>query len=235
MKRRATLVVALILPLLLLAGVLVFAGGEPEEEVIELTFWVQRDEFIPVDGFEPFYADNPDIRVNVETVDPADMASQLALATQAGQAPDITMHGSEEVPMLAEAGLIQAVDGYMDAFREDFPETYNALGDAAWQAASYQGNLYGIAVSSSPRFVYYRQDWFIDAGLPAPPETTQDVLEAARLLLKKGTIRSRSSVIAGCCRWTSWQFSGLWVENITMASLRLTQRPAYTLLSSTRL
>jgi multiple sugar transport system substrate-binding protein len=77
----------------------------------------------------------------------------------------------------ADKGLLLPLDGLLDVERLD-PSDFHTAG---WQAAHWGGRPYGVPSQTTPEVLFYRKDWFADAGLE-PPTTTQGVLDAARTL-----------------------------------------------------
>ncbi len=52
---------------------------------------------------------------------------------------------------------------------------------AGWKGAHYRGRPYGFPIHTTAELLFYREDVFAERGV-APPETTDEVLAAARLL-----------------------------------------------------
>ena len=68
----------------------------------------------------------------------------------------------------------QSVDQGIGLDTADFHE-------AAWAGAQFGGKQHGIPIQPHPEILAYRKDLFAEAGLQ-PPETTDDVLAAAKKL-----------------------------------------------------
>ncbi|QUJ77260.1 extracellular solute-binding protein [Sulfitobacter albidus] len=77
----------------------------------------------------------------------------------------------------AENDVLMPLDEAMDIARID-PSDFHTAG---WQAAHWGGRAYGIPAQTTPELLFYRKDLFAQAGLK-PPQTTQDLLTAARAL-----------------------------------------------------
>lgn len=78
---------------------------------------------------------------------------------------------------LATAGIVRPLDDLIAQ------ERYNA-GDfhsTAWKASCFAGRQYALPIQPTPELLFCRTDLFAEAGL-AVPETTEDVLLAARSL-----------------------------------------------------
>ncbi|MBE0414102.1 extracellular solute-binding protein [Yoonia sp.] len=74
-----------------------------------------------------------------------------------------------------EKGIIVPLDEVMDISRLD-PADFHTAG---WRAAHWGGRPYGVPSQTTPELMFYRKDWFAEAGLE-PPATTDAVIEAAR-------------------------------------------------------
>jgi len=75
----------------------------------------------------------------------------------------------------AERGVIRPLPEVMDVERLD-PSDFHTAG---WRAAHWGGQPYGVPSQTTPEMMFYRKDWFAEAGLE-PPATTEAVIEAAR-------------------------------------------------------
>ena len=60
---------------------------------------------------------------------------------------------------------------------------------AGWRGCSFLGHHYGVPIQTTPELLFYREDLLADAGLSAP-ETTDQLLDAARQLHRPGHGRS---------------------------------------------
>jgi multiple sugar transport system substrate-binding protein len=76
-----------------------------------------------------------------------------------------------------EKGLLLPLDEVIDIDRLD-PGDFHTAG---WTGAHWGGRPYGVPSQTTPELMFYRKDWFAEAGL-TPPATTADVLTAARAL-----------------------------------------------------
>jgi multiple sugar transport system substrate-binding protein len=63
----------------------------------------------------------------------------------------------------------------MDVSRLD-PSDFHTAG---WRAAHWNGVPYGVPSQTTPELMFYRKDWFAEAGLE-PPRTAAEVIDAAR-------------------------------------------------------
>ncbi|SHJ66759.1 carbohydrate ABC transporter substrate-binding protein, CUT1 family (TC 3.A.1.1.-) [Palleronia salina] len=77
----------------------------------------------------------------------------------------------------AEAGVLMPLERAFDIARLD-PADFHTAG---WSATHWGGTAYGVPAQTTPELLFYRRDLFAEAGL-RPPETTDDLLDAARTL-----------------------------------------------------
>ncbi len=85
-----------------------------------------------------------------------------------------------DLPWIGEfvkKGVLRPLDSIMDTERLD-PSDFHTAG---WQAAHWNGTPYGVPNQTTPELMFYRKDWFAEAGL-TPPTTTEAVLTAAKEL-----------------------------------------------------
>ncbi|WP_216641172.1 extracellular solute-binding protein [Oceaniglobus roseus] len=77
----------------------------------------------------------------------------------------------------AERNILLPLDSVMDISRLD-PADFHTAG---WRAAHWGGHPYGVPSQTTPELLFYRRDWFAEAGLE-PPATTDQLLSAAKAL-----------------------------------------------------
>ena len=126
-----------------------------------------------------FMALTDDVAVRVHTVDENDLASRVAAAAADRSLPALLNTGSEAILALGADGILDpdaATDVIGDIGRERF---YGAALDmlhttipGQWYAVPFHGWIQGL---------WYRRDWFADAGL-APPDDWDSLLAAAETL-----------------------------------------------------
>jgi len=73
--------------------------------------------------------------------------------------------------------ILLPLDDVLDTARLD-PSDFHTAG---WQAAHWGGRPYGVPSQTTPEVLFYRKDWFAQAGVE-PPSTTDEVLLAAQKL-----------------------------------------------------
>ncbi|QDY70761.1 ABC transporter substrate-binding protein [Qingshengfaniella alkalisoli] len=136
--------------------------------------YVMADEFMEA---------NPDVKINVRTVQFEDMVNDLARGIAANDAPDITYIDNPEVALFASRGLLLDLKPYIEASdvvneADIFPGPLSSV--------SYDGGIYGIPRGANTIALYYNADMYRDAGLDPddPPQTWDELYEAAKVLTK---------------------------------------------------
>ena len=172
--------------ILLIPSIMMMAGGQDEsageaDEMVELTVWFGRENFIPDDAFASFHSAYSNIKVNVDVIPLEQALTEASTALSAGKGPDLLQTDSRRIPPLVEAGLLYPMDKEIATWKSEDPDGYNAVSSAGWDHGSYKGVSYGVAVFSGPFNHVYRIDWLKDAGLEVP-ETWEDMLDVARAL-----------------------------------------------------
>jgi len=167
----------------MIAG-MVFATGEQEAAMsagpVEIEFWTTETQSdrqatiqVLIDTFEIL---NPNISIELIPVDENDLATQMAAASAAGTLPALA-----EIP--AETSVAFGVEGLLNVEETtDFIRNFGknrfysgaldlvGTGDGRYYSIPYHGWIQGI---------WYRADWFKDAGLQ-PPNTWENILKAAK-------------------------------------------------------
>lgn len=133
----------------------------------EITYWhhfTSESEMAGLDeataSFQEAY---PDITVTSENIPNADYMTQFTTAAVAGALPDTAMASIDRIPdMLALDGLTDLTERFNDwEGRDGIPETLMA-------AATVDEKVVGVPMFLFVDWMYYRKDWFEEAGLSVP-------------------------------------------------------------------
>ncbi|HYW90358.1 MAG TPA: sugar ABC transporter substrate-binding protein [Chloroflexota bacterium] len=115
----------------------------------------------------------PNVTVNSENVPNSDFMAKFTLAVQGGGKPETTMISSVRLPdMVTMGGLIDLTSRVATWDQRQY------LPDERFKDATYNGKIYGVPSFAFVNWMYYRADWFKEAGLQ-PPKTFDDVQNAA--------------------------------------------------------
>lgn len=123
-----------------------------------------------------FAARFPAIAVTQEAIPNPEFMPKLMAAIMADSRPDVAMVTVERIPdILAAGGLLD-----LSARIAEWPLRANFPPDR-WAGVTRPAGIYGVPAFAFVDWLYYRKDWFDEAGL-APPETLADLAAAARRL-----------------------------------------------------
>jgi len=184
-----------------LLGLLACGCGRREKPV-ELELWIadfNQDTRSLLDKqlLPRFEAAHPGVKVNTQYISWSHLDEKLTISFAGGVAPDVFQVGAEYVGGLAYRGMAEPLDAYITKWRKAddyFP--------ASWNTCVYRGRVYGLPYLSAPRVLLYRKDLFRAAGLDRPPETWEELAEAAeRMTVRRGPITD----MAGMNLPVSWQ------------------------------
>jgi multiple sugar transport system substrate-binding protein len=169
---RQALTLGLALALLAFVGLTLSCTHETPGEIV---FWQFQPPEIMNQLVSEFQAENPAIKVRLETLTWQSGYEKIVMAFSAEDPPDLLELGSTWFPKFASEGAIQDVTG--------------ATGDLAgelvmWDLASYGGRRFGLPWLIGSRVLFYNKRLFAENGLSpeGPPETWSDLLAAARAI-----------------------------------------------------
>ncbi|AJQ96809.1 ABC transporter substrate-binding protein [Gynuella sunshinyii] len=128
-----------------------------------------------------FEALNPDVTVKVVPVDENDMATQIAAAAAAGTLPQLIEAGSELIMAFGEEGILNT---------DLSKDVLNTVGKKNFYTGALNmlrtpkgGHYYGLPYHGWIQGIWYRKDWFEQAGLK-PPTDWNSILKAAETFTK---------------------------------------------------
>lgn len=142
-----------------------------------INYWhtfTSQSEFAGLDDvMKLFAAAHPDIAVTQENIPNPEFMAKITAAVVSGTRPSSTMVSSERVAdLVAMNGLIDLTDRIAAWDRRgDFD-------DSRFASITRDGKVYGIPAFTFVDWMYYRKDWFDEAGL-APPTTYAEFRDAA--------------------------------------------------------
>lgn len=113
---------------------------------------------------------------------------KLNIALASGDIPEFLNVSSVQLKQLAEADMIMPLDEIYAAYAAPLTDEILRLdGDAPFEAATYDGKLYGLPVTDSSidsaHFIWIRTDWLEKLNLKAP--TTMEELQAVMMAFAK--------------------------------------------------
>jgi len=180
------LVCVAVLPLLFMSGCQK-EEAEPAmvEGPVEIEFWTtqtQSDRLATIQVLvDTFQVLNPNITIKLIPVDENDMATQLNTAAAANTLPAMIESAAENAVAFGSEGLLDA---------KAATEVINEIGKENFYAGtlklnqSAEGDYYALPYHGWVQGIWYRADWFEEAGLN-PPNTWEDIRKAAAYFNKK--------------------------------------------------
>lgn len=174
---------------LTLAGATALAAPLARPAIAQQTtvrWWYHFDnpENTPDALIERFHAENPDIRIEAESIPWGggnDYYTRLFAALVAGGAPDCAMVKLNNQAQLQEMGALAPIDEMVAQW-----EARSDISDDIWNInKSADGAQYFLPLQYVVLYLYYRPDLFEAAGVAAPT-TFDEFLAAARALTGDG-------------------------------------------------
>lgn len=149
---------------------------------VEINLWtVDRPGEYHYKMAEEFSAKNPDIKVNVRSVQFPDMVNELAKAMATGEAPDVTYIDNPDVALFASRKLLLDMKPLID---KSSVVKLDQIYPGPLASVSFNGGVYGIPRGANTIALYYNADLFKAAGLDPdkPPKTWDELHEVAKKL-----------------------------------------------------
>ena len=146
----------------------------------DISYWhhfTSDSEMVGLDQvIEAFGADYPDVNISPENIPNADYMTQFTTSAVAGSLPDTAMAAVDRIPdMLALGGLIDVTERFGSW------ESKDAVPAALMDGGTIDGMIYGLPMFLFVDWMYYRKDWFEEAGLDIPD--TWDAFREAAIAL----------------------------------------------------
>lgn len=146
-------------------------------QAVGINYWhtfTSQSEFAGLEAvMKLFAAAHPDIAVTQENIPNPEFMAKITAAVVSGSRPDATMVSSERFADLLAMGALTDMTDRIAAWerRADFDDTrFDSIGK--------DGKIYGVPAFAFVDWMYYRKDWFDEAGLGAPT-TFAEFREAA--------------------------------------------------------
>ncbi|SCL22189.1 sugar ABC transporter substrate-binding protein [Micromonospora inyonensis] len=169
------------------AMVIAGCGGSGEAESVDnstLTVWMMGEgseaQTAFLDGVEAeFKKKHPDTDVVVQYIPWLEAPKKFQAALAGGEGPDITELGNTETQGWAAQEALADLSGRMDGWADG----KDILPDLV-RNAQLNGKQYGLPWYAGVRAMYYRTDWFAEAGVQ-PPTTWDQLVAAAKAVQAK--------------------------------------------------
>jgi len=116
----------------------------------------------------------PAVKLTSETVPNSEYMAKVVTAVQANQRPDAGMITVDRLPDLVAMGALIPLTDRIKSW--DFYAAYPA---EMWDDITYEGEIYGVPAFTFVNWLYYRTDWFAEAGIAGCPKTWDELQTAA--------------------------------------------------------
>jgi multiple sugar transport system substrate-binding protein len=164
-------------------------GAAPDAEGVMIQYWTMT--YADPEPYLEFARDKADqfreesgIEVQTEMINWANAAQTWLLVSQGGAHPDCAdMYWLYSFSKLGggKAGPMPITD-YKDLY---WPDLEDRFYEAGLQDVYWQGEFYGIPWRGDIRPLLYRVDMLEEAGFSGPPQTWEEITEAARATTKR--------------------------------------------------
>jgi len=181
-------------------------------EPITIQWWHAHEEQLTpylmymVDRFNaehPYVTVEPVYIGNYDTI-----KTQLIAAIASGQVPALATVNSSEPSYFAEAGIVEVLDPYIEAFNYDIED----FGEGLILSTSYNGKQVAIPYVISTQVMYYNKTAAEAEGIEMP-KTFADMdefLAKATLFNEDGTTKRWGTVFGG---WDYWYYETMFLNN----------------------
>ena len=160
--------------------------GGSSSSPVKMTLWTNSTTGAGLDFFKnaatAFHAQNPNVTINVQSVQNEDYDGKLQTALQAGQgsAPDIFFQrGGGKMLSMVQAGQLGEVSISSDVQSNIAPGVLSIFQN--------DGKTYGMPMSVTPEGIWYSKDLFKKAGITSTPTTIDELTADAKKLKAAGT------------------------------------------------
>ncbi len=154
-------------------------NSSDNRQVIKFASWGSKSE---VDIIKPILAEyeknNPDVKIEFMHI-PQNYFQKIHLLFASNTPPDVVFMNNLYLPIYANAGVLEPVDGWADLSVYD----KNVLSALSWKA-----NIYAVPRDVSNLVIFYNKDLFDKYGIKYPNEnwTFEDFLKIGRKFKKEG-------------------------------------------------
>lgn len=159
------------------------SGGESSDGQVTLTVWQNSTTGDGMQYWEDaaaaFMAENPDVTVEVQSIQNEDMDGKLQTALNAGDAPDVFMaRGGGKLADVVDAGQVMDLTGKISA------EAESAMASSL-SAFTLDGKVFGMPLAVLPEGIFYSENLFEEAGVE-PAGTIDELVEVNDTLKAAG-------------------------------------------------
>jgi multiple sugar transport system substrate-binding protein len=116
----------------------------------------------------------PDVALTQENIPNAEWMSKVTAASVSGSRPDCAMVTADRAPdMVGMGGMVDLTDKIKGW------EKFGLYSPNTWEGITVGGKLYGLPCFTFVDWMYYRKDWFDEAGISGPPKNFTEMTDIA--------------------------------------------------------
>lgn len=108
---------------------------------------------------------------------------EMTTAFAGGVTPDVFMGGAVWTPQMVQRNWVLPLDQYVSATSKEW--NWDDFFPALRQDVTVDGKIYAVPAYIDIRPFWYRKDYLSEAGISAPPTTTDELREVARALTQR--------------------------------------------------
>gem|GEM_PF-1241843 len=165
---------------------LLFGGGEKaedaggvEEVALTVLFGDTPDVTLLEDNIDSFYAQYPNIKVDLTYLSHKEMVEKVSMELATGSSTyDIVYIDNFSLPQLAAAGWLEPQDKYIEKSGFDLSD----FGEGFVKGLSYDGEIYSPPYYAETLVYFFRKDLFDEYGISKVPDTYEDMRDIAKKL-----------------------------------------------------
>jgi raffinose/stachyose/melibiose transport system substrate-binding protein len=129
-----------------------------------------------------FEAANPNVKIEIQSIQNEDLDGKLQTALNSGDAPDVFLQrGGGKMAAMAKAGQLMDITGSIT------DETKKVISAGSFKAQTIDDKVYAMPVAVLPGGFFYSKDLFSKAGVAQTPTTLAELQSAVDKLKAGGT------------------------------------------------
>ena len=162
----------------LFISVIFFACNESSEHKTTINFWAMGSEAENLNRIvAKFEDDNPGIKIIVQQIPWSAAQEKLITAYASDNTPDACQLGNTWVPQFVALNAIENLNSWIESSKVIKRKNYFK---GIWDTNVIDSSTYGIPWYIDTRVLFYRTDILSKAGYNHPPETWQQLFDAAK-------------------------------------------------------
>jgi multiple sugar transport system substrate-binding protein len=182
---------AVVLPALIaLAGCSKSSGGQAASgsAPVKLTYWemywgpAELHEKAGNKLVKQFNDSHPNIQVEIQYIPWNNYYQTFLTAITGGAAPDVSTGATPNPIQFATMGESLDLDPLMEQWRAENSPILTDITEDLWKFFQFQGKQYGVAFGLDNKLLYYRTDFFEQAGITEMPKTWPELTAVLRRL-----------------------------------------------------